>query len=145
MFGGIVVVLGMSSGWLAFDIIVLALLIGWGVSAGISAYRRKHYATVLDEDAFREGMRKAQVIDLRQKDAFDKGHILGARSLPYIYLKQQYGELRPDLPVYLYDDGMQLSTQAVTFLAKKGYHKLYILKGGYADWHGKTKKAKYAD
>ena len=98
-----------------------------------------------DEDAFREGMRKAQVIDLRQKDAFDKGHILGARSLPYIYLKQQYGELRPDLPVYLYDDGMQLSTQAVTFLAKKGYHKLYILKGGYAEWHGKTKKAKYAD
>ena len=90
-------------------------------------------------------MRKAQVIDLRQKDAFDKGHILGARSLPYIYLKQQYGELRPDLPVYLYDDGMQLSTQAVTFLAKKGYHKLYILKGGYAEWHGKTKKAKYAD
>lgn len=138
-------VLGMSSGWLAFDIIVLALLIGWGVSAGISAYRRKHYATVLDEDAFRDGMRKAQVIDLRQKDAFDKGHILGARSLPYIYLKQQYGELRPDLPVYLYDDGMQLSTQAVTFLAKKGYHKLYILKDGYADWHGKTKKAKYAD
>ena len=64
MFGGIVVVLGMSSGWLAFDIIVLALLIGWGVSAGISAYRRKHYATVLDEDAFRDGMRKAQVIDL---------------------------------------------------------------------------------
>jgi len=139
------VVLGMSSGWLLFDIIVLAILVGWGVSAGISAYRRKHYATVLDEDAFREGMRKAQVIDLRQKDAFDKGHILGARSLPYIYLKQQYGELRPDLPVYLYDDGMQLSTQAVTFLAKKGYHKLYILKGGYAEWHGKTKKAKYAD
>ena len=138
-------VLGMSSGWLLFDIIVLAILVGWGVSAGISAYRRKHYATVLDEDAFREGMRKAQVSDLRQKDAFDKGHILGARSLPYIYLKQQYGELRPDLPVYLYDDGMQLSTQAVTFLAKKGYHKLYILKGGYAEWHGKTKKAKYAD
>ena len=138
-------VLGMSSGWLIFDIIVLAILVGWGVSAGISAYRRKHYATVLDEDAFREGMRQAQVIDLRQKDAFDKGHILGARSLPYIYLKQQYGELRPDLPVYLYDDGMQLSTQAVTFLAKKGYHKLYILKGGYAEWHGKTKKAKYAD
>ena len=138
-------VLGMSSGWLIFDIIVLAILVGWGVSAGISAYRRKHYATVRDEDAFREGMRKAPVIDLRQKDAFDKGHILGARSLPYIYLKQQYGELRPDLPVYLYDDGMQLSTQAVTFLAKKGYHKLYILKGGYAEWHGKTKKAKYAD
>ena len=134
-------VLGMSSGWLIFDISVLAILVGWGVSAGIS----KHYAKVLDEDAFREGMRKAQVIDLRQKDAFDKGHILGARSLPYIYLKQQYGELRPDLPVYLYDDGMQLSTQAVTFLAKKGYHKLYILKGGYAEWHGKTKKAKYAD
>ena len=34
-------------------------------------------------------MRKAQVIDVREKDTFDAGHILGARSMPYNMLKQQ--------------------------------------------------------
>lgn len=88
-------------------------------------------------------MRKAQVIDLRQEKEFNAGHILGARNLPYIYLRQQYGELRNDLPVYLYDESMTLSTQAAAFLSKHGYDKLYILRNGYREWDGKTKKAKY--
>lgn len=88
-------------------------------------------------------MRKAQVIDLRQEKDFGAGHILGARNLPYVYLRQQYGELRKDLPVYMYDETMTLSTQAAAFLGKHGYDKLYILRDGYREWDGKTKKNKY--
>ncbi len=65
------------------------------------------------------------------------------RLLTYPYLRQQYGELRKDLPVYLYDEGMTLSTQAAVFLGKHGYNHLYILKDGYRAWDGKTKKSKY--
>ena len=32
----------------------------------------KRSATTLTEEEFREGMRKAQVIDVREKDVFDK-------------------------------------------------------------------------
>ena len=137
------VVLGVSNGLLTFYIVIIVLLLAWGLTWLFLFYRRNMYATVLDQDAFHQGMRIAQVIDLRQPNDFKKGHILGARNLPYIYLKQQYGELRPDLPVYMYDQGIAISTQAAAFLAKHGYHQLYILKGGYNTWKGKTKKSKY--
>lgn len=132
-----------NSSLLTFNIVIVVLLLAWLIAWGLQYLRRRHYATVIDEQQFQEGMRKAQVIDLRQPEDFRKGHVLGARSLPYVYLKQQYGELRPDLPVYMYDQGMTLSTQAAAFLGKKGYKKLYILKGGYLKWNGKTKKSKY--
>ena len=48
----------------------------------------KRSAKMLTEE-FKETMRKAQVIDVREKDTFDAGHILGARSMPYSMLKQQ--------------------------------------------------------
>lgn len=136
-------ILGVSQGLLTFNVVIIVLLIVWGLSWLFQYLRRQKYATVIDADAFREGMRKAQVIDLRQPNDFKKWHILGARSLPYVYLKQTYGELRPDLPVYMYDQGVTLSTQAAAFLGKHGYKQLYILKGGYSSWHGKTKKSKY--
>lgn len=136
-------VLGVSRGLLIFNAVIIILLLVWFFSWLIQYWRRNHYATVIDDITFKEGMRKAQVIDLRQESDFKAGHILGARSLPYIYLRQQYNELRPDLPVYMYDQGMTISTQAAAFLGKHGYHKLYILKGGYQNWNGKTKKSKY--
>ncbi|MEY8441260.1 rhodanese-like domain-containing protein [Lactobacillaceae bacterium 24-114] len=136
-------VLGVSSILVTVNIVIVLILIIWGISWLFQYLRRKRYATVIDNKEFREGMRKAQVIDLRQPNDFKKGHILGARNLPYAYLRQQYEELRPDLPVYLYDQGMAISTQAAAFLGKHGYHHLYILKGGYSTWDGKTKKSKY--
>ena len=48
----------------------------------------KRSAKMLTEEEFKETMRKAQVIDVREKDTFDAGHIL-ARSMPYSMLKQQ--------------------------------------------------------
>ena len=136
-------ILGLSKGLLTVNLGILALILIWLISWGYNNWRRNHYATVLDQEDFQKGMRKAQVIDLRQEKEFNAGHILGARNLPYIYLRQQYGELRNDLPVYMYDESMTLSTQAAAFLGKHGYKKLYILRNGYREWDGKTKKAKY--
>ena len=136
-------ILGVSRGLLIFNTVIIILLLAWFIAWGIQTWRRNHYATVLDSADFHAGMRKAQVIDLRQENEFRSGHILGARNLPYVYLRQQYNELRPDMPVYMYDQGMAISTQAAAFLGKHGYHKLYILKGGYQNWDGKTKKSKY--
>lgn len=54
-----------------------------------------------------------------KKNDFDKGHILGARNVPLSVMKQRYVEIRQDLPVYLYDQGMTLSTRASVMLGKK--------------------------
>lgn len=136
-------ILGISKGLLTVNLVIIALILIWLISWGYNNWRRNHYATVLDQEDFQKGIRKAQVIDLRQEKEFNAGHILGARNLPYIYLRQQYGELRNDLPVYMYDESMTLSTQAAAFLGKHGYKELYILRNGYREWDGKTKKAKY--
>ena len=100
----------------------------------------KRSAKMLTEEEFKETMRKAQVIDVREKDTFDAGHILGARSMPYSMLKTTIGSLRKDQPVYLYDQKKALSIRAANLLRKNGYTDIYILKGGYDVWTGKVKK-----
>lgn len=100
----------------------------------------KRSAKMLTEEEFKETMRKAQVIDVREKDTFDAGHILGARSMPYSILKTTIGSLRKDQPVYLYDQKKALSIRAANLLRKNGYTDIYILKGGYDGWTGKVKK-----
>ena len=99
----------------------------------------KRSAKMLTEEEFKETMRKAQVIDVREKDTFDAGHILGARSMPYSMLKTTIGSLRKDQPVYLYDQKKALSIRAANLLRKNGYTDIYILKGGYDGWTGKEK------
>lgn len=97
-------------------------------------------ATLLTEEEFREGMRKAQVLDVREKDAFDGGHILGARSMPSSMLKTSMQSIRKDQPVYLYDQRHSTSVRVARKLKKAGYTDIYVLKNGYDDWKGKIKK-----
>jgi len=137
------VVLGAISGLTYVNIILLVLIaayFGWSLYNYI---RRRQVSKMLEEADFQAGMRKAQVVDLREKKDFDAGHILGARNIPFTALKSRMNELRADMPIYVYDQTHSLSTRAVVLLAKKGYKELYILKPGYAKWEGKTKKAKY--
>lgn len=100
----------------------------------------KRSAKMLTQEEFREGMRKAQVVDVREKNEFDAGHILGARNIPYTMLDNSLTAIRKDKPVYLYDGVRTLSARAANKLRKKGYTDIYILKDGYDSWEGKTKK-----
>ncbi|QIL46993.1 rhodanese-like domain-containing protein [Vagococcus coleopterorum] len=99
----------------------------------------KRSAKVIKEDEFAENMRKAQVIDVRDRSAFDAGHILGARNVSYPMMKQNPSSFRKDQPIYLYDQVMSLSVRAANLLRKQGYTDVYILKGGINAWTGKTK------
>lgn len=138
-------VFAVSTSAIVLDVIFIAIVVIWFGGFMYNRWRRSKYATVIDEEEFQKGIHKAQVIDVRPKNQFNKGHILGARSVPLDFLRQQMADLRPDLPIYLYDEGMTLSTQAAVYLGKRGYKNLYILKDGYSKWTGKTKKSKYND
>ena len=88
-------------------------------------------------------MRKAQIVDLREKEPFKRKHIDGARNLPYTMLKYQFNELRPDLPVYLYSDSLTVTLRAARLLKKNGFSSIHYLKNGFEQWDGRTKASKY--
>lgn len=136
-------VLGAMNVWSYINIFLLILIAAYVIYESYSYIRRRQVSKMIDEEEFQAGMRKAQVIDLREKKEFDAGHILGARNIPFNSLKVRMNELRPDMPIYVYDQTHTLSTRAVVTLSKNGFKDLYILKPGYARWEGKTKKAKY--
>lgn len=117
-------------------IFALVLLIAIGV---FRFFRQRTYLKTLTEEQFREGYRKAQLIDVREPQEFKKGHILGARNIPLTQMKQRLIELRKDKPVYLYCQSGSRSARASQLLHKKGYGDINQLKGGFKKWNGKIK------
>ncbi|GEQ38112.1 MAG: rhodanese-like domain-containing protein [Tetragenococcus halophilus] len=123
-------------------LILAAILIAMGINWLYFYIQGKRSAKVIDQETFRQGMRKAQVIDVREKKEFDGNHILGARNIPYTLLNNSIGSIRKDQPVYLYDTGKTLSVRAANKLRKNGYKDIYILKEGFNGWEGKKKSKK---
>lgn len=121
------------------NFILLVIVIVWGIYEIIQYFNRKRASVELTEEEFKKEMRKVQLIDVREKNDFDAGHILGARNIPYSTLKTRIVEIRKDQPVYLYDHNKAVSLRAAVRLRKEGHTDIHHLKGGYRDWTGKTK------
>ncbi len=115
------------------------VLIAFGLYRFLKA---RKIITTLSEDEFRNGYRKAQLIDVREPNEFDGGHILGARNIPLSQMRNRLTEIRKDKPVYLYCQNSTRSTRAAMMLDKKGYQDLNILQGGFKKWSGKIKQKK---
>ncbi|MCC5895840.1 MAG: rhodanese-like domain-containing protein [Alkalibacterium sp.] len=128
--------------WTIVTLILWIGIIAWGIWELVQFFRRKNAATAIENDEFKKNMRKVQIVDVRGKDDFDAGHILGARNIPYMQMKQRFGELRKDQPIYLYDDKKTISYRSALLLKKNGFDDLYVLKDGYSKWDGKIKRKK---
>ncbi|PIC62754.1 rhodanese-like domain-containing protein [Sporosarcina sp. P13] len=115
--------------------VVLAVIVYF-----VSTYVRVGKAlTTLTQEEFIKGYRKAQLIDVREPKDFEAGHILGARNIPFTQFSQRYKEIRPDKPIYLYDQNTSRTGRAALFLKKKGCTEIYQLRGGFKQWSGKIK------
>lgn len=128
----------MSNFWfiaLAALIIIIAYML-------INYLLNKRAVTELSQNEFHNGLRKAQVIDVREKVDYDYGHINGARNIPITMFKQRYQGLRTDQPIYLCDANGIAGYRAARTLKKNGYKDIYMLKGGYKKWTGKIKSKK---
>lgn len=119
--------------------ILLILIVAFIIYYGYTILRQRKIVKTLTEEQFREGYRKAQLIDVREPNEFDNGHILGARNIPMTQMKMRLQEIRPDKPVYLYCQSGMRSGRAAQLLYKKGYKDLSHLQGGFKKWTGKVK------
>ncbi|EKK20708.1 Rhodanese-like protein [Fructilactobacillus florum 8D] len=121
-------------------VVIVIIMAGWSGYRYLQKFLLQRYVNFLSEADFQKGIRTAQVIDLRESKSFAAGHILGARNIPYASFRTVYHELRPDLPVFLYDQTKTLSIRAAKLLHKQGYQQISILNEGYQRWDGKIKK-----
>jgi rhodanese-related sulfurtransferase len=103
--------------------------------------KKPNYLSTLTQEEFTQNYRKAQLIDVREEKEFKTGHILGARNIPLSQLRMRSAEIRPDKPVYLYDQNGSRTVQAAKLIKKKrGAEEIAMLKGGFKKWTGKIKK-----
>ena len=76
------------------------------------------------------------VVDLRGKEAFERGHIVNAKNIPYDQLDAGKARLEPfrNKPVVAVCDAGMTSTRAVAALRESGFVSAYSLKGGMNSW-----------
>ncbi|TDQ41665.1 rhodanese-related sulfurtransferase [Aureibacillus halotolerans] len=121
-------------------IILVAFVVAIVAYALISRKLQRRYLTSLSQTEFREGYRKAQLIDIREPQEYEGGHILGARNIPLSQLKMRIKEIRKDKPVYLYCQNGTRIGRAASMLKKHGCEDINELKGGFKKWNGRIKK-----
>jgi rhodanese-related sulfurtransferase len=122
---------------------ILLVVLGGIIAYSLFTYfNQKRVVNTLTEDEFKAGYRKAQLIDVRESNEFDNGHILGARNIPLSQIKMRQKEIRNDQPVYLYCQSGMRSARAAQMLRRKDYRDLHQLKGGFKKWTGKIKHKK---
>ncbi|SDN07247.1 Rhodanese-related sulfurtransferase [Sediminibacillus halophilus] len=122
-----------------FLLILLIVIVGFGI---YRYFKQRKILKTLSEEEFRQGYRKAQLIDVREPKEFDGGHILGARNIPLSQMRNRLTELRKDQPIYMYCQNGTRTARAAILLNKKGYNELYQLQGGFKKWNGKIRKSK---
>ena len=78
--------------------------------------------------------RDAQLVDVRNNDAFRKAHILNAKNLPLAELEDSIGKLDKERTVIVYCDTGLASQRAASLLLKAGFAQVCHLQGGLANW-----------
>lgn len=76
----------------------------------------------------------AVVIDVRNADEWDRGHIPGARLIPLPTLHTRLEEIPRDRPVILHCQRGSRSAVAAATLDAFGYDDVHDLEGGFAAW-----------
>lgn len=118
-------------------LLVLALMISFFVLV-FSELRRKAggLVSVDPTDAVRLINNDAAVIDLRNAEAYARGHIVNARNVPYDEFSADRNTVMKfkNKSIIAVCDAGVTSKKAVDALRKSGFESVYGLKGGMAAW-----------
>ena len=90
-------------------------------------------------ERLRAERRAVALIDVRPADAWQRGRLPGARSIPLDALVPRRAEVPPAAIVVLYGaDGVDEAAPAARYLRGTGQAAVFVLEGGFAAWraHG---------
>lgn len=74
---------------------------------------------------------QAFIIDVRERDEYEKGHVINAVNIPLSELRERINEIPADRPVYLYCRTSHRSYSACLVLIHKGYPEVYNIAGSF--------------
>ena len=100
----------------------------------------KAMATLPQMDVFalrdRLSVNGLQVLDVREDDEYDEGHIEIARNLSFKLIPTQLDsmELNPHVPTAITCATGKRSSTAASLLLREGFSELYNITGGMAAW-----------
>lgn len=91
-------------------------------------------------DEIRNG-KQLYVVDVREQDEFERGHIPAALFIPRGFLELRIENTIPDrsAPIYLYCGGGNRSALAARSLQEMGYTNVFSLEGGFSQWQRESK------
>lgn len=98
--------------------------------------RRRGSSAVGPQDAVRLVNAGALVLDVRDRTAYEAGHIIDARSIPAAELADRAESIKKfkEKPVLVYCDSGLTSAGAVRRLKELGFTKVVSLRGGLQGW-----------
>lgn len=77
------------------------------------------------------------LIDVRQPEEYEKGHIEGAINLPYEKVEENIPQLNPEVPLIFYCiSSSWRAPYSANLLKDHGFKEVYILEGGIVAWKG---------
>jgi hydroxyacylglutathione hydrolase len=75
------------------------------------------------------------VLDVRERDEWESGHIPGSQHIPYHDLRELPAELDPELPVAAVCASGQRAAVAASLLQRHGASRvLHVVEGGVPRW-----------
>lgn len=122
---------------LTWGVLVLALFLWFSSSHQLDFTRPAAVPEISVEDAAAAIAHGAVVIDVRERAAYERGHIAGAISVPLEELKRRAGEFvtMKDKGLVVYcGDGSTLGPQGTKVLNDAGRPDARNLTGGYSGW-----------
>ncbi|MHA2611206.1 MAG: redoxin domain-containing protein [bacterium JZ-2024 1] len=91
----------------------------------------------LTSDTLRDWLKedkRMMMLDIRDHQEYQKGHIPGSLSFPHQMLIQNVVLIPYDLPVVIIDSTENRAAMVGNFLVKLGHPQIMVLKGGLSSW-----------
>tara|TARA_B100000925_G_scaffold281608_1_gene253546 strand:- start:6 stop:455 length:450 start_codon:yes stop_codon:yes gene_type:complete len=118
-------------------LLVVALMVSFFVVIFTELRRKASNLISIDAtEAINLINKDATIIDLRNIEAFSKGHIVNARNIPFDELEKKMETLKSNKakPIVTVCEAGIISTKAVNKLQKEGFESAYSLRGGMSNW-----------
>lgn len=108
----------------ARDVVNHAAMVGLNLLNGV--FRQVPVSKVrelVETDAF--------IIDVREREEYEAGHLINAVNIPLSEIRQRVDEIPKDRPVYLHCRSSQRSYNAIMALQHMGFDNLYNISGSF--------------